>query len=71
MTCWFCDRAARGVCRFCGRGLCEQHAKTGPYVLAAYRSQTRDRAEALVVEDALQCGTCRPRPQPVPMPELD
>ncbi|HEX5588843.1 MAG TPA: hypothetical protein VFX65_00945 [Candidatus Limnocylindrales bacterium] len=71
MTCWFCDRAARGTCRFCGRGLCEQHAKTGPYVLAAYRSQVRGRAEALVVEDALQCGTCRPRPQPVPMPELD
>jgi hypothetical protein len=35
------------------------------------RSVNRDRAEAIVVEDAVQCGTCRPRPQPVPMPELD
>ncbi|MCI0343952.1 MAG: hypothetical protein L0221_00725 [Chloroflexi bacterium] len=71
MTCWFCDRPGRGTCRFCGRAICEQHAKTGPYVLEAYRSLVRDRAEALVVEDALLCGTCRPRPQPVPMPELD
>ena len=28
-------------------------------------------AEARVVEDAVHCGTCRPRPQPVPMPELE
>jgi hypothetical protein len=39
--------------------------------LQVNRSETRRRAEALVVEDAVQCGTCRPRPQPVPMPELD
>lgn len=71
MTCWFCDSAARGTCRFCGRGLCVEHATTGPYLLEVYRSTGRERAEALVVEDALQCGTCRPRPQPVPMPELD
>jgi hypothetical protein len=71
MTCWFCDNAARGVCRFCGRAVCREHAGTGPYILAVYRSASRDRSESLVVEDALQCGTCRPRPQPVPMPELD
>lgn len=71
MTCWFCELPARGTCRFCGRGLCVEHAATGPYLLEVYRSADRERAEALVVEDALQCGTCRPRPQPVPMPELD
>ena len=71
MTCFFCSLAARGTCRFCGRGRCENHAQFGPYVIDVTRSQTRDRAEALVVEDALQCGTCKPRPQPVPMPELD
>lgn len=71
MTCFFCARPARGVCRFCGRGLCEDHARFGPFVLAVYRSQSRDRAEALVAEDVLTCGTCKPRPQPVPMPELD
>lgn len=71
MTCWFCAKAARGTCAFCGRGLCEDHARFGPYVLNVYRSASRARTEALVVEDALQCGTCKPRPQPVPMPELD
>lgn len=71
MLCFFCAKAARGTCRFCGRGVCEDHARFGPYVLAVNHSVTRERAEALVVEDALQCATCRPRPQPVPMPELD
>lgn len=71
MTCFFCIQAARGVCRFCGRGLCEDHARFAPFVLQVYRSHARDRSEALVIEDALSCGTCRPRPQPVPMPELD
>ena len=71
MTCWFCVKPSRGVCRFCGRGLCEDHAKEGPFLLEVYRSEARQRSEGLVVEKGLQCGTCRPRPQPVPMPELD
>jgi len=71
VLCWFCAKAARALCRFCGRGVCEDHARFGPYLLQVTRSQTRGRAEALVVEDAVQCGNCRPRPQPVAMPELD
>ena len=71
MLCWFCAKAARGSFRFCARGVCEDHARIGPYLLQVHRSDAPRRAEALVVEDALQCGTCRPRPQPVPMPELD
>ncbi|WP_242624782.1 hypothetical protein [Krasilnikovia cinnamomea] len=51
--------------------MCEDHARFGPYLLQVNRSESRRRAEALVVEDAVQCGTCRPRPQPIPMPELD
>jgi hypothetical protein len=27
--------------------------------------------KALVVEDALFCGACKPRPTPVDLPELD
>jgi hypothetical protein len=27
--------------------------------------------DALVVEDALHCGTCTPRPDPIRLPELD
>jgi hypothetical protein len=71
MLCWFCAEAARATCRFCGRGVCAEHARFGPYVLEITRSVLRDRAEALVVEDAVQCGACHPRPQPVAMPELD
>jgi hypothetical protein len=50
--------------------VCEDHARFGPFLLEVYRSSARDRTEALVVEDAVQCGTCKPRSQPVPMPEL-
>ena len=70
MLCWFCAKAARAACRFCGRGTCEDHARFGPFLLEVYRSTARERTEALVVEDAVQCGTCKPRSQPVPMPEL-
>jgi hypothetical protein len=71
MLCWFCAKAARASCRFCSRGVCEDHARFGPFLLEVHRSEKRDRAEGLVVEDAVLCGVCRPRPQPVPMPELD
>ncbi|MFN2613875.1 MAG: hypothetical protein ABR552_03540 [Actinomycetota bacterium] len=30
-----------------------------------------DKPRALVVEDALFCGTCSPRPDPIELPELD
>ena len=69
MICWFCAKAARGTCRFCGRGICEDHANTHPYVLELFRS--KDTTKALVVEDALYCGTCTPRPDPLDLPELD
>ena len=71
MTCWFCATSAKGVCRFCGRGVCENHARFAPYLLEVARSNVRARTEALVVDDALTCGSCRPVPQPVPLPELD
>jgi hypothetical protein len=64
-----CKRGVVGVCRFCGRGVCENHAKTRPYILELY--QPGGSTKALVVDDALHCGTCHPRPNPVEMPELD
>ncbi len=69
MDCWHCRRSAVGTCRFCGRGVCEDHAETRPYVLELFRAS--GGAQALVVEDALFCGACRPRPDPVELPELD
>jgi hypothetical protein len=40
-----------------------------PYVLGLYRANEVTRA--LVVEDALYCGACTPRPDPLDLPELD
>ncbi|MEX2202715.1 MAG: hypothetical protein WD965_01375 [Actinomycetota bacterium] len=40
-----------------------------PFVLELFK--TGDVRRALVVEDALYCGACTPRPDPVPLPELD
>jgi hypothetical protein len=69
MDCWHCRRTAVGTCRFCGRGVCEDHAKTKPFILDLFRAD--ETTKALVVEDALFCGACTPRPAPVPLPELD
>lgn len=69
MDCWHCRRTATGTCRFCGRAVCVDHVQTRPFVLDVFwRAGT---AEALVVEDALFCGACHPRPDPVRLPVLD
>jgi hypothetical protein len=71
MDCWHCRKSALGSCRFCGRGLCEDHAQTQPFILQLYRGGKDQVPRALVVEDALYCGICTPRPDPVDLPELD
>jgi hypothetical protein len=68
VDCWNCHRTAVGACRFCGRGTCEDHAKERPYILELFRGS--DAMQALVVEDALYCGNCSPRPDPIPLPDL-
>ena len=69
MDCWHCRRTAVGTCRFCGRGVCENHAQSKPFLLELFRG--KESTKALVVEDALFCGACKPRPMPVELPELD
>lgn len=69
MDCWHCHRSAIGACRFCGRGICENHVQTRPYLLELLTNEKPTRA--LVVEDALFCGACHPRPDPIELPELD
>jgi hypothetical protein len=49
--------------------VCENHAETKPYVLELFRGATSTKA--LVVEDAIHCGACTPRPDPIELPELD
>jgi hypothetical protein len=36
-----------------------------------YRGAKHQALRALVVEDAIHCGVCRPRGEPVDMPELE
>jgi hypothetical protein len=69
MDCWHCRRTAVGACRFCGRGICENHVEEHPYILELFRDQ--DVTKVLVVEDALYCGACSPRPDLLDLPELD
>lgn len=69
MDCWHCRKTAVGSCRFCGRGVCEDHAGTHPFILEAFSKGTVTRV--LIVEDALHCGACTPRPDPVDLPEVD
>jgi hypothetical protein len=69
VDCWQCRRTALGTCRFCGRGVCEDHADEKPFIMVLFRGQGPTRA--LVVEDALHCGVCTPRPDPIDLPELD
>lgn len=71
MDCWHCRKSALGVCRFCGRGICEDHAKEHPYILDLYRPKPDEPMKVLLVEDALYCGICTPRPDPITLPELE
>ena len=69
MDCWHCRKAAVATCRFCGRAVCENHASTRPFVLELFRGA--GSTKALVVEDAIHCGACTPRSDPIELPELD
>ena len=64
MECWTCSEPAAATCRFCGRATCTSHAQMLPYVLTAWGAD-KGVVNALVVEDAVYCGGCRPHPAPV------
>jgi len=70
MNCWHCDRPAHGACKFCGRAVCREHAQNLPYVLDIFTTK-EGHYRALVVGDALYCGVCDPREDPIPMDILD
>jgi hypothetical protein len=40
-------------------------------VVSLIRPNSASEVRALVVEGSLHCGVCRPRGEPVPLPELD
>jgi hypothetical protein len=51
--------------------VCPDHLTTRPYPIAVWRGGPDRRPRTLAVEDALYCGACTPRPDPVDLPELD
>ena len=69
MECWHCNKPAQGVCRFCGRAVCKEHASKLPYIITVYVGEGKV-PKAIVVADALFCGVCRPQPEPIEMPEI-
>ena len=69
MRCHKCGGEAMGVCRFCGRAVCEQHHGPMPFIISLYVGDG-DVPKAIVVADVLWCRSCRPQPEPIEMPEL-
>ena len=69
MKCHSCGATPIGLCRFCGRAVCDDCFSPMPFILAVYRGDP-DMPKAVVVSDTLWCGTCRPQPEPIAMPEM-
>lgn len=65
MRCWVCGAVAEGVCRFCGRGVCKAHARTRAFLFESWEDD--GRLLGLAVADALHCGICKVRPDPIPL----
>ncbi len=62
MQCYVCEAPARGVCQFCGAGVCRDHAKRARHVSGVLAwgegIGPTELADYAVVEDALWCGRC-------------
>jgi hypothetical protein len=70
VKCFFDEEEARGTCRFCGRAVCAAHgASRMPYIASVFVG-ARNTPKAVVINDALWCGTCKPEPHPLAMPEI-
>ncbi len=69
MNCVHCNRTAHASCRFCGRAVCQDHFTSSPFIVSLYKGDDAVQ-KAIVVPDAVWCGVCKPREQPVPLPEL-
>jgi hypothetical protein len=49
--------------------VCKEHVEDLPRILAIF-SNSQGKHEALVVGDAVWCGVCKPKEDPVELPEL-
>jgi hypothetical protein len=70
MRCHDCGSAEPiGVCAFCGRAVCAECHSEMPYIFTVYIGANQV-PKAIVVSGALWCGSCRPQPEPIEMPEI-
>ena len=69
MNCWHCERPSHGACVFCGRGVCRDHFRPMPRIIDIFH-KADDTHYALVVTNALYCGICKPREDPIRMEQL-
>lgn len=69
MNCFHCDRSAHAACQFCGRAVCKEHIQIAPFIVGLYQGEDKVQ-KAIVVPDAVWCGACNPREEPVSLPEL-
>ncbi len=69
MKCVVTGNPAHAICRFCGRGVSKGAAAKHPYFMTVYVGKA-NVPKALFVADAIWCGTCRPQPEPIDMPDL-
>ena len=58
-----------GVCAFCGRAVCETCYAPHVNLLTIFVGD-KQTPKAIAVSNALWCGTCKPHPEPIEMPEL-
>jgi hypothetical protein len=58
LKCWFCDKEARGVCIFCGRAVCYDHAHKDTMTHAKSDTST-GYSTFFKVENALKCQECK------------
>ena len=69
MNCWHCERPSHGTCVFCGRAVCRDHIQQMPRILDVFH-KGEDNYFALVVTNALYCGVCKPREDPIKLEHL-
>jgi len=70
MECWHCNRPAHGTCRFCGRAICRDHVQKMPFILEVFKDKQGSN-KAVIVDDTLYCGVCKPKNAPVVLKEFE
>ena len=64
-----CDWPAHASCQFSGQVVCREHAEALPHIEGMFHADEL-KYKALVVPEAVHCGICRGREDPVCLPDL-